>query len=83
MSVIPTPILSLSNDDNLQMVDNDVEKSQGLGPVNNRRWVNKPEEHIELKSFKGESDDDELIGAGALALEAKLKALERARAKKH
>jgi len=36
------------------LVDNDLEKSKGVGPASRRGWVNAPQEHMEVPAFRGE-----------------------------
>ena len=64
------------------LVDDSALKSGGVGPSGARRHANKPEEFIVMKTFAGDSSDNELEvgkGSGMLALQARLKELEAAR----
>ena len=64
------------------LVDDSAVKSEGVGPARARRHANKPEEFIVMKTFTGDSSDNELEvdkGAGMLALKARLQQLETAR----
>ena len=64
------------------LVDDSALKSEGLGPSGARRHTNEPEEFIVMKTFAGDSSDNELEvgkGSGMLALQARLTELEAAR----
>jgi hypothetical protein len=64
------------------LVDDSALKSEGVGPLGGRRHANKPEEFLVMKTFAGDSSDNELEvdkGSGMLALKARLEELEAAR----
>jgi len=46
------------------LVDNDLEKSKGVGPASRRRWANAPQEHMEVPAFRGEMVDNCLHSNG-------------------
>jgi hypothetical protein len=51
------------------LVDNDSEKSLGLGPACNRRLVNSPLQHLEPPPFRGEFVDAGLQPGRGVVLE--------------
>ena len=60
------------------LVDNDPEKSDGVGPAGKRRWKNLPDEHMEVPPFRGQFMDNCLNpdgGASWVALHKRVSAL--------